>query len=55
MAEIWLARQIGGDGFQRICAVKRILPHYAEDSEYVQMFRDEAEICKSLRHTNIVR
>ncbi len=55
MAEIWLARQIGGDGFQRICAVKRILPHYAEDAEYVQMFRDEAEICKSLRHTNIVR
>ncbi len=55
MAEIWLARQIGGDGFQRICAVKRILPHYAEDTEYVQMFRDEAEICKSLRHANIIR
>ncbi len=55
MAEIWLARQIGGDGFQRICAVKRILPHYAEDAEYVQMFRDEAEMCKALRHTNIVR
>jgi serine/threonine protein kinase len=55
MAEIWLARQIGGDGFQRVCAVKRILPHYAEDAEYVQMFRDEAEICKGLRHANIVR
>jgi len=55
MAEIWLARQIGGDGFQRVCAVKRILPHYAEDAEYVQMFRDEAEICKSLRHANIAR
>ena len=55
MAEIWLARQIGGDGFQRVCAVKRILPHYAEDTEYVQMFRDEAEICKSLRHANIAR
>lgn len=54
MAEIWLCRQIGGGGFQRICAVKRILPHYAEDLEYVQMFRDEAEIGKSLRHANIV-
>ncbi len=55
MAEIYLGSSIGHDGFQRVCAIKRILPHFASDEEYVKMFRDEAHICKSLQHANIVR
>ncbi len=55
MAEIYLGKQIGEDGFQRLCAIKRILPHYAQDQEFIQMFRDEAHICKRLQHANIVR
>ena len=55
MAEIYLGKHIGEDGFQRLCAIKRILPHYAADQEFIQMFRDEAHICKRLQHANIVR
>ncbi len=55
MAEIWLATQLGEGGFKRLCAVKRILAHYAQDAEFVQMFRDEAHISKRLQHANIVR
>ncbi len=55
MAEIFLGKQVGQDGFQRLCAIKRILPHYAQESEFIEMFRDEAHICKRLQHANIVR
>jgi serine/threonine protein kinase len=55
MAEIFLGKQIGEDGFQRLCAIKRILPHYSQDKEFIEMFRDEAHICKRLQHANIVR
>jgi len=55
MAEIYLGKHVGEDGFQRLCAIKRILPHYAADQEFIQMFRDEAHICKRLQHANIVR
>ena len=55
MAEIYLGKAVGEDAFQRICAIKRILPHYAQDKEFVEMFRDEAHICKRLQHANIVQ
>lgn len=55
MAEIFLGKHVGEDGFERVCAIKRILPHYAQDQEFVQMFRDEAHICKRLVHGNVVR
>lgn len=55
MAEIHLGKQISKDGFERICAVKRILPHLASNRDFIEMFRDEAHICKKLQHTNIVR
>lgn len=55
MAEIFLGKQIGEDGFQRICCIKRILPHFAQEKEFIAMFRDEAHIGKRLQHANIVR
>ena len=55
MAEIHLGKQISKDGFERICAVKRILPHLSSNRDFIEMFRDEAHICKKLQHTNIVR
>lgn len=55
MAEIYLGKQVGDDGFQRVCCIKRILPHYAQDKEFIEMFRDEAHICKRLQHANIIR
>ena len=55
MAEIYLGKQIGEDGFQRICCIKRILPHISQEEQFIEMFRDEAHIGKSLQHANIVR
>ena len=55
MAEIHLGKQISRDGFERVCAVKRILPHLSSNRDFIDMFRDEAHICKKLQHTNIVR
>ncbi len=55
MAEIYLGKAVGDDAFQRIVAIKRILPHFARDKEFVAMFRDEAHICKRLQHANIVQ
>ena len=55
MAEIYLGKRVGSDAFQRICAIKRILPHFSKDKEFVKMFQDEAHICKLLQHANIVQ
>src|SRR5262249_55068126 len=45
MAEVYLARRAGPHGFQKIVAVKRILPQYARDPDFVAMFVDEARVC----------
>lgn len=55
MAEIHLGKSIGSDGFARACAFKKILPHYAQDSDFIQMFRNEAEVAKRLQNRNIVQ
>ena len=44
MAEVFKAMEYGADGFEREVAVKRILPHVAEDEEFITMFKDEAHI-----------
>src|SRR5258707_2119751 len=55
MAEVYLARRAGPHGFQKIVAVKRILPQYARDTDFVAMFVDEARVCARLGHPNIVQ
>lgn len=54
MGEVWLARQAGLDGFQKLVVIKRILPHLAEEEDFVNMFLDEGKIAARLNHTNIV-
>lgn len=54
MAEIFLAKQIGIDGFEKLVVVKRVLPELANQPEYVRMFLDEARASADLRHPNIV-
>ena len=39
MAEVWLARQTGLEGFEKLVVVKRILPHYATNPDFVRMLR----------------
>lgn len=54
MAEIFLARREGPEGFSRELVVKRILPHLAADPEFVQMFLAEARLAAQLHHPNVV-
>src|SRR5690348_12269806 len=44
MAEVFKAKAFGVEGFERLVAVKRILPNIAEDEEFITMFIDEAKI-----------
>jgi serine/threonine-protein kinase len=53
MAEILLARHANTDGDHRLLVVKRILPHFEQDKDFVQMFLDEARIGMQLKHPNI--
>ncbi len=55
MAQIYLARQRGPEGFEKRLVVKRILPHLAENEDFVRMFLDEARIAARLNHPNIVQ
>ena len=53
MAEVFKAKAFGVEGFERLVAVKRILPNIAEDEEFITMFIDEAKIAGQLSHANI--
>ena len=53
MAEIYRAKSLGIEGFERIVAIKRILPALADDAEFVDMFVAEAKIAGQLSHANI--
>ncbi|MBE2250262.1 MAG: protein kinase [Myxococcus sp.] len=55
MAEVWLARQTGIEGFNRHIVVKRILAHLAEDPEFIEMFLQEARIASRFNHPNIAQ
>ncbi|HEY0251055.1 MAG TPA: serine/threonine-protein kinase, partial [Kofleriaceae bacterium] len=54
MATIHIARLVGDEGFTRIVAAKRLHPEFAEDSEFVSMFLDEARIASKVHHRNVV-
>ena len=54
MAEIWLATTQGPAGFQKDVVIKRILPQFANDATFVEMFLDEARLAASLSHPHIV-
>ena len=44
MAEVFSARHFGAEGFVRAVAIKRILPHFCEDAEFVGLFINEATL-----------
>jgi eukaryotic-like serine/threonine-protein kinase len=55
MAEVFKARAIGPAGFERDVVVKRILPAYGRDEDFVRMFADEARILGLIHHPNVVQ
>jgi TonB family protein len=54
MAEVWKARMRGVEGFQKIVAIKKILPHLSDNQEFIAMFVDEAKLAAQLNHNNII-
>ncbi|HUK12576.1 MAG TPA: protein kinase, partial [Thermoanaerobaculaceae bacterium] len=54
MAEVYKARMKGVEGFQKIVAIKRILPHLTDNDEFVTMFIDEAKLAAQLQQPNII-
>lgn len=55
MAEIYLARASGIQGFEKYVVLKRILPQFAENHELIRMFLQEARLVALLDHANIAQ
>ena len=53
MAEVFKGRASGAAGFEKIVAIKRILPHLSDDEDFISMFIDEAKLSANLNHSNI--
>ena len=55
MAEVFLAKTDGPMGFEKLLVIKRILPHLAEDPQFIAMFLAEAKLAAQLNHPNLVQ
>ena len=55
MAEIFLARQEGLEGFEKMICIKRIRPHLSNQPNFVTMFLNEAKLAARLNHPNIAQ
>ena len=53
MAEVWLAKLRGPHGFERLVALKTILPSLAEEPRFRRMFVNEAKIAAGIEHVNV--
>jgi serine/threonine-protein kinase len=53
MAELHLARAVGPEGFAKLVALKRVLPHYATNPRFVRAFLDEAKLVAGFDHPHI--
>jgi tRNA A-37 threonylcarbamoyl transferase component Bud32 len=55
MAEVFKAKSYSEAGFEKLLVIKRILDHLSDNSEFVEMFIDEAKLSVELQHANIVQ
>ncbi|HVG57170.1 MAG TPA: protein kinase [Hyalangium sp.] len=55
MAITYRARMTGAAGVTKPCVIKQILPHFADDPDFVQMFVSEARVAAQLTHGNIAQ
>jgi serine/threonine protein kinase len=55
MAHVWLGRFKGKHGFEKLVAVKTILPEHALDERFRSMFLDEARIASGVDHPNVAK
>jgi serine/threonine protein kinase len=55
MAEIFLARAVGIEGFEKLVVLKSILGTHAADEQFVRMFLDEARLAATFHHPNVAQ
>ncbi len=55
MAEVYRAESAGLEGFKKIVAIKRVLPHLSGKKQFIGMFLDEARLSAHLSHSNCVQ
>ncbi len=55
MADVYRAKLVGVEGFEKEVAIKKILPQWADNREFVDMLVDEAKVLVQLTHANIVQ
>jgi serine/threonine protein kinase/thioredoxin-like negative regulator of GroEL len=55
MAELFRAMITSVQGFEKLIAIKKILPHLAGEEDLVNSFIDEAKLAALLHHQNIVQ
>jgi len=53
MAVVWAARMKGTRGFQKIVAVKTMLPELSQDPQFEEMFLAEAALASRIRHPHV--
>jgi eukaryotic-like serine/threonine-protein kinase len=54
MATVYVARQVGAGGFERLVVVKRVHRHLLLNRDFYDMFKDEGRIAAMLHHPNVV-
>lgn len=55
MAEVFLAKQVGVKGFEKFVVMKKVLPQFAQNPEFVDMLFAEARANARLTHPNVVQ
>jgi serine/threonine-protein kinase len=55
MAEVYLCRLTGEEGFRKRVALKVVHPRYADDPRFHELFAREARLAASLSHPNLVQ
>lgn len=53
MAQVWLAKLHGRHGFEKLVALKTILPVFAQQARFRRMFVEEAKILAGIEHVNV--
>jgi serine/threonine-protein kinase len=54
MAEVFKGIATSLEGFEKVVAIKRVLPNLSANDRFIRMFLDEARLSLYLNHTNIV-
>lgn len=54
MAMVWAARLKGTRGFQKLVAIKTMLPNMIDEPSFEKMFLDEASLASQVRHPHVV-